>query len=93
MMVRASGLGKGGPMGASRTGIIVNESPAQMDSLPLPFEDPSRRRSQTRAFILHPVERRLPGKPIVGAAAVHRVLAGRRQRLHGQTRDDALAAR
>ena len=38
---------------------------------------------QTRPFILHPVSLPLPSEPIVGAAAVHGVLAGWRQQLQG----------
>ena len=38
---------------------------------------------QTRPFILHPVSLPLPDEPIVGAAAVHGVLAGWRQQLQG----------
>jgi uncharacterized membrane protein YvlD (DUF360 family) len=40
---------------------------------------------QTRAFILHPTSLPLPDKPIVGAAAVHEVLAGWRESLQGRT--------
>ena len=36
---------------------------------------------QTRPFILHPVELQLPDEPIVGAVAVHAVLAGWRRSL------------
>jgi hypothetical protein len=36
---------------------------------------------QTRPFILSPAELELPPEPIVGAAAVHRVLAGWRRQL------------
>jgi hypothetical protein len=32
--------------------------------------------TQTRAFILHPASLPLPDEPVVGAAAVHAVLAG-----------------
>jgi uncharacterized membrane protein YvlD (DUF360 family) len=39
--------------------------------------------TQTRPFILHPVTLPLPEGPIVGAAAVHSVLAGWRARLQG----------
>jgi uncharacterized membrane protein YvlD (DUF360 family) len=46
---------------------------------------------QTRPFILHPVELPLRDEPIVGAAAVHGVLAGWRRSLQGE-RADALAA-
>jgi uncharacterized membrane protein YvlD (DUF360 family) len=38
---------------------------------------------QTRPFILHPDSLPLPGKPIIGAAAVHGVLAGWRASLNG----------
>jgi uncharacterized membrane protein YvlD (DUF360 family) len=38
---------------------------------------------QTRPFILHPVGLPLPDGPIIGAAAVHGILAGWRQTLHG----------
>ncbi len=48
---------------------------------------------QTRAFILHPVELQLPEEPLVGAAAVHQVLARWRQQLHGVERSGELAAR
>jgi hypothetical protein len=36
---------------------------------------------QTRAFILHPVELPVPEEPILGAAAVHEILLGWRDRL------------
>jgi uncharacterized membrane protein YvlD (DUF360 family) len=39
--------------------------------------------SQTRPFLLHPVELEVPGGPIVGAEAAYRVLAGWRRRLQG----------
>lgn len=39
---------------------------------------------QTRPFILHPAELAVPAEPIVGAASVHRVLAGWRHSLQGQ---------
>ncbi len=39
--------------------------------------------SQTRAFILHPEHLRVPDEPIIGAAAVHAVLAGWRRELGG----------
>lgn len=39
--------------------------------------------SQTRPFILHPVELEAPDEPVVGAEAAHRVLAGWRRRLQG----------
>ena len=48
---------------------------------------------QTRAFILHPVELQLPEEPLVGAAAVHQVLARWRRQLHGVERSGELAAR
>jgi hypothetical protein len=38
---------------------------------------------QTEPFILHPERLSLPDEPLVGAAAVHGVLAGWRQELHG----------
>jgi hypothetical protein len=38
---------------------------------------------QTRPFILHPVHLPVPSKPIVGATAVHEVLAGWRRSLQG----------
>jgi uncharacterized membrane protein YvlD (DUF360 family) len=41
---------------------------------------------QTRPFIVHPVELKLPAEPIVGAAAVHDVLAGWREELQGRPR-------
>jgi hypothetical protein len=41
---------------------------------------------QTRAFILHPASLELPGGPIVGAAAVHAVLTGWRERLRDGAR-------
>jgi len=44
---------------------------------------------QTRPFILHPVDLRLPAEPIVGAAAVHEVLAGWRSELQGPPRPPA----
>jgi uncharacterized membrane protein YvlD (DUF360 family) len=47
---------------------------------------------QTRAFILHPVGLPTPDQPIVGAAAVHGVLAGWRKSLHGD-RARTLASR
>ena len=43
--------------------------------------------TQTRAFILHPVDLELPEEPIVGAAAVHDVLAGWRRELQGGSED------
>jgi hypothetical protein len=39
--------------------------------------------TQTRAFILHPVELPVPDEPIVGAAAVHGLLTGWRRGLQG----------
>jgi uncharacterized membrane protein YvlD (DUF360 family) len=39
--------------------------------------------TQTRAFILHPVELPVPTEPIVGAASVHALLTGWRRRLQG----------
>jgi uncharacterized membrane protein YvlD (DUF360 family) len=39
--------------------------------------------AQTRAFILHPEALVLPPRPIIGAAAVHAVLAGWRRELQG----------
>ena len=41
--------------------------------------------TQTRAFILHPVELPVPEEPIVGAAHVHEVLRGWRGLLNGET--------
>jgi hypothetical protein len=38
---------------------------------------------QTRAFILHPARLELPEGALIGAAAVHEVLAGWRRDLHG----------
>jgi hypothetical protein len=38
---------------------------------------------QTRPFILHPAELDTPEGPIVGAAAVHQILAGWRRQLNG----------
>ena len=38
---------------------------------------------QTRPFILSPERLPLPAEPIVGAAAVHRILSGWRKELHG----------
>jgi uncharacterized membrane protein YvlD (DUF360 family) len=40
---------------------------------------------QTRPFILHPINLTLPDEPIVGAAAVHDVLAGWRRVLNGSS--------
>jgi hypothetical protein len=38
---------------------------------------------QTQAFLMHPPTLPAPDEPLVGAEAVHRVLMGWRQRLHG----------
>ncbi len=38
---------------------------------------------QTRPFILHPTQLEVPEGPILGAAAVHGILAGWRQQLQG----------
>ena len=38
---------------------------------------------QTRPFILHPRRLRVPAEPILGAAAVHALLAGWRRMLQG----------
>ena len=38
---------------------------------------------QTRPFILHPADLELPDEPLLGAAAVHGVLAGWRAQLNG----------
>lgn len=38
---------------------------------------------QTRAFVLHPVALDVPADPVIGAAAVHRLLAGWRRSLQG----------
>jgi uncharacterized membrane protein YvlD (DUF360 family) len=40
--------------------------------------------SQTRPFILHPAELRMPSGPVVGAAAVHEILVGWRRALQHQ---------
>jgi hypothetical protein len=45
--------------------------------------------TQTEAFLLAPVELPLPAEPIVGAAAVHDVLADWRRRLNGPARPEA----
>jgi hypothetical protein len=45
---------------------------------------------QTRPFILHPVELKLPAEPIVGAAAVHEVLSRWRRELQGPAQTRAL---
>jgi uncharacterized membrane protein YvlD (DUF360 family) len=47
---------------------------------------------QTRPFILHPAELPMPGAPIVGAAAVHNLLAGWRQSLQGEPAPATVAA-
>jgi hypothetical protein len=39
---------------------------------------------QTRAFVLHPASLPLPDEPLVGAAAIHRLIAGWRNRLQGE---------
>jgi hypothetical protein len=39
---------------------------------------------QTRAFILHPMQLEVPEGPILGAASVHRILAGWRRELQGE---------
>jgi uncharacterized membrane protein YvlD (DUF360 family) len=39
---------------------------------------------QTRPFILHPVELRMPGEPVLGAVAVHDLLMGWRRSLQGE---------
>ena len=39
---------------------------------------------QTRPFLLHPAELPVPAEPIVGAEALHRVLAGWRKLLEGE---------
>jgi len=44
---------------------------------------------QTRAFILHPVTLPMPGRPVVGAAAVHELLTGWRSLMHGDAADVA----
>jgi uncharacterized membrane protein YvlD (DUF360 family) len=46
---------------------------------------------QTQPFILHPDRLSLPDEPIVGAAAVHGVLSGWRNRLQGATADASTA--
>ena len=38
---------------------------------------------QTRPFILHPAHLKVPPGPILGAASVHRILAGWRKQLQG----------
>jgi hypothetical protein len=42
--------------------------------------------TQTKPFILHPVELELPGGPIVGAATVHTILKDWRHKLQGESR-------
>ena len=42
---------------------------------------------QTRPFILHPQTLEVPGEPLLGAAAVHALLAGWRAELNGQVKD------
>jgi len=44
---------------------------------------------QTRAFILHPKTLPMPGRPVVGAAAVHELLTGWRRLVHGEAADVA----
>ena len=44
---------------------------------------------QTRPFILHPTELEVPPGPILGAAAVHGILAGWRRQLQGGSNGDA----
>ncbi|HYA08478.1 MAG TPA: hypothetical protein VEG24_02745, partial [Gaiellaceae bacterium] len=44
---------------------------------------------QTRPFLLYPIGLALPEEPLVGAAAVHRVLAGWRHTLNGDSRGPA----
>ena len=46
---------------------------------------------QTRPFILHPVQLEVPPEPILGAASVHGILAGWRQRLQNGADDEAPA--
>ncbi|MEO8092094.1 MAG: phage holin family protein [bacterium] len=46
---------------------------------------------QTRPFILYPPALRMPDEPIIGAAAVHRVLAGWRQTLEKRSHPDRAA--
>jgi len=43
--------------------------------------------AQTRPFLLHPSQLRLPDEPIVGAAAVHDILLGWRHELNGTEPD------
>ncbi len=49
---------------------------------------------QTRPFILHPTHLEIPQGPILGAANVHRILAGWRQQLQngGQAKESPIAA-
>ena len=47
---------------------------------------------QTRPFILHPESLPLAEGPIIGAAAVHGVLSGWRQMLHGESVGQAASA-
>ncbi len=47
---------------------------------------------QTEPFILHPVGLPMPAKPVVGAAAVHDLLAGWRRSLQNQERPGTPAA-
>jgi uncharacterized membrane protein YvlD (DUF360 family) len=48
---------------------------------------------QTQPFILHPVQLEVPGEPIIGAEAVHRLLRGWRAELEGRSAETADAAR
>jgi hypothetical protein len=48
--------------------------------------------SQTQAFLLHPAQLALPAGPIIGAAAVHEILAGWRRLLNGAPADDTRPA-
>ena len=48
--------------------------------------------TQTRPFLLYPAHLTLPGKPIVGAAAVHDLLLDWRRLLNGSSADKSLAA-
>lgn len=48
---------------------------------------------QTRAFILHPAELEVPAEELVGAAAVHGVLAGWRAQLNGANSSTASGSR
>jgi uncharacterized membrane protein YvlD (DUF360 family) len=47
---------------------------------------------QTRPFILHPERLRVPGEPLVGGAAVHRVLKNWRRECNGAATPDAAVA-